>query len=174
MSGEMKKFVSEKDVEEARKKRQEEWEKARQSRPDLPNPDEVETSKTLYEQLQLNKQKKEEEFLESKKFKNQIRGLDNEESQYLDQVSRKQMQEEKQRLKEQEELILEMKKEQKLSVTNLPVPSADTAKSSEKPKQMPAANKSIGSLVKNAVKRKPEVSQPSGPPEKQSNGTSNE
>ncbi|AWP08894.1 NEFA-interacting nuclear protein NIP30 [Scophthalmus maximus] len=85
-----RKFVSETELDEKRKKRQEEWEKVR--KPDDPEeaPEEAYDSRSLFERLQEQKDKKQEEFEEQLKFRNMVRGLDEDESSFLDEVSRQQ------------------------------------------------------------------------------------
>uniref|UniRef100_A0AAY4DLF6 FAM192A/Fyv6 N-terminal domain-containing protein n=1 Tax=Denticeps clupeoides TaxID=299321 RepID=A0AAY4DLF6_9TELE len=63
-----RKFVSESELEEKRKKRQEEWEKVR--KPDDPEevPEEEYDPRSLFERLQEQKDKKQEEFEEQFKF----------------------------------------------------------------------------------------------------------
>ncbi|XP_028814495.1 PSME3-interacting protein isoform X2 [Denticeps clupeoides] len=92
-----RKFVSESELEEKRKKRQEEWEKVR--KPDDPEevPEEEYDPRSLFERLQEQKDKKQEEFEEQFKFKNMVRGLDEDETSFLDEVSRQQVLVEKQR-----------------------------------------------------------------------------
>uniref|UniRef100_A0AAY5EHS1 FAM192A/Fyv6 N-terminal domain-containing protein n=1 Tax=Electrophorus electricus TaxID=8005 RepID=A0AAY5EHS1_ELEEL len=96
-----RKFVSESELEERRKKRQEEWEKVR--KPDDPEevPEEEYDPRSLFERLQEQKDKKQEEFEEQFKFKNMVRGLDEDETSFLDEVSRQQSLVEKQRRDEE-------------------------------------------------------------------------
>ncbi|XP_012674299.1 PSME3-interacting protein isoform X2 [Clupea harengus] len=96
-----RKFVSESEIEEKRKQRQEEWEKVR--KPDDPEvaPEEEYDSRSLFERLQEQKDKKQEEYEEQHKFKNMVKGLDEDESNFLDEVSRQQSLVEKQRRDEE-------------------------------------------------------------------------
>ncbi|KAM9510344.1 PSME3-interacting protein-like [Guaruba guarouba] len=84
-----KRFVSESELEERRKRRQEEWEKVR--KPDDPEvcPEEAYNPHSLYEVLQEQREKK-QEFDEQFKFKNMVRGLDEDETHFLDEVSQQQ------------------------------------------------------------------------------------
>lgn len=102
-----KKFVTETELDERRKKRQEEWEKVR--KPDDPEeaPEEVYDPRSLFERLQEQKDKKQEEFEEQLKFKNMVRGLDEDESSFLDEVSRQQSLVEKRRRDEEKQELLE-------------------------------------------------------------------
>ncbi|XP_034032999.1 PSME3-interacting protein isoform X2 [Thalassophryne amazonica] len=102
-----RKFVSEAQLDERRKKRQEEWEKVR--KPDDPQeaPEEEYDPRSLYERLQEQKDKKQEEFEEQFKFKNMVRGLDEDETSFLDEVSRQQSLVEKQRRDEEQQELME-------------------------------------------------------------------
>ncbi|KAM9375742.1 PSME3-interacting protein [Pholidichthys leucotaenia] len=102
-----RKFVSEAELDDRRKKRQEEWEKVR--KPDDPEevPEEEYDPRSLYERLQEQKDKKQEEFEEQFKFKNMVRGLDEDETSFLDEVSRQQSLVEKQRRDEEKQELLE-------------------------------------------------------------------
>ncbi|XP_061628604.1 PSME3-interacting protein [Phyllopteryx taeniolatus] len=102
-----RKFVSQAELDERRKKRQEEWEKVR--KPDDPEqaPEEEYDSRSLFERLQEQRDKKQEEFEEQFKFKNMVRGLDDDETSFLDEVSRQQSLVEKQRRDEEKQELLE-------------------------------------------------------------------
>ncbi|KAK5902729.1 hypothetical protein CesoFtcFv8_007960 [Champsocephalus esox] len=79
-----RKFVSETELDENRKKRQEEWEKVRKPEDPEEAPEEKYDPRTLFERLQEQKDKKQEEFEEQFKFRNMVRGLDEDESSFLD------------------------------------------------------------------------------------------
>ncbi|XP_041795770.1 PSME3-interacting protein isoform X1 [Chelmon rostratus] len=102
-----RKFVSEAELDEKRKKRQEEWEKVR--KPDDPEeaPEEEYDPRSLFERLQEQKDKKQEEYEEQFKFRNMVRGLDEDETSFLDEVSRQQCLVEKQRRDEEKQELLE-------------------------------------------------------------------
>ncbi|KAM8893195.1 PSME3-interacting protein [Spinachia spinachia] len=104
-----RKFVSESELDEKRKKRQEEWDKVR--KPDDPEeaPEEVYDSRSLFERLQEQKDKKQEEYDEQFKFRNMVRGLDEEETSFLDEVSRQQCLVEKQRRDEEKQELAVVK-----------------------------------------------------------------
>uniref|UniRef100_A0A670KBC5 FAM192A/Fyv6 N-terminal domain-containing protein n=1 Tax=Podarcis muralis TaxID=64176 RepID=A0A670KBC5_PODMU len=90
-----KSFVSGAEIEERRKRRHEEWEKVRKSEDPEECPEEVYNPQSLYKRLQEQKDKKQESE-EQFKFKNMVRGLD-EETKFVDEVSRHQALIEKQR-----------------------------------------------------------------------------
>ncbi|XP_058501316.1 PSME3-interacting protein [Solea solea] len=102
-----RKFVTEAELDEKRKQRQEEWEKVR--KPDDPEeaPEEKYDPRSLFDRLQEQKDKKQEEFEEQFKFKNMVRGLDDDETSFLDEVSRQQCLVEKQRRDEEKQELLE-------------------------------------------------------------------
>ncbi|XP_010780822.1 eukaryotic translation initiation factor 3 subunit J-like [Notothenia coriiceps] len=102
-----RKFVSETELDENRKKRQEEWEKVRKPEDPEEVPEEKYDPRTLFERLQEQKDKKQEEFEEQFKFRNMVRGLDEDESSFLDEVSRQQSLVEKQRRDEEKQELLE-------------------------------------------------------------------
>ena len=68
-------FVTEKELSEQKKARQEEWERVR--KPDDPEeaPEVAYDPRSLFEQLEEHRVKKQDEWDESHKLKNQIRGL---------------------------------------------------------------------------------------------------
>ncbi|KAJ1082179.1 hypothetical protein NDU88_002347 [Pleurodeles waltl] len=92
-----KRFVTETELEEKRKQRQEEWEKVRKPEDPEDCPEEVYDPRSLFEKLQEQKDKKQQDYEEQFKFKNMVRGLDEEETNFLDEISRKQELIEKQR-----------------------------------------------------------------------------
>ncbi|RIA94706.1 N-terminal domain of NEFA-interacting nuclear protein NIP30-domain-containing protein [Glomus cerebriforme] len=78
------KFVSSKELEDARVKRQEEWKKAFERIGEKPPPiEENYDPRTLYERLQEQKVKKEEAFQEMTRFSNLIHRLDEDEIEFL-------------------------------------------------------------------------------------------
>nr|CAB3244400.1 protein FAM192A-like [Phallusia mammillata] len=83
----MNKFVSESEIAEKRRLRQEEWEKVRKAEDPVEAPEEVYDPRSLFDRLQEQKDKKQNEFEESIKFKNQFRGIDKTEADFLDMVS---------------------------------------------------------------------------------------
>ncbi|XP_043981751.1 PSME3-interacting protein isoform X2 [Gambusia affinis] len=152
-----RKFVSESELDEKRKKRQEEWEKVR--KPDDPEevPEEEYDPRCLYDRLQEQKEKKQQEFEEQFKFRNMVRGLDEDESSFLDEVSRQQVLVEKQRRDEEKQELLEYRS----ALVKQASASAESRRESEKkagPKQTGAEPKtshlSQAHLLVGAVKRR--------------------
>ncbi|OQR73171.1 hypothetical protein BIW11_01186 [Tropilaelaps mercedesae] len=83
----LSKFVSEAEVEDAKRKRQEEWDRVRQ--PDdpktAPEP-EPSDMRPLFDRLEEQRLKKEADREESRQLKNLVKGLDSDEVDFLDQV----------------------------------------------------------------------------------------
>lgn len=99
-------FETETQIEDRKRKRQEEWEKVR-------NPDEPETmpeeepfdGRSLFDRLKEQRDRKDADFEESKKFKNLVHTLDDDEIDHLKTVDELRSQEER---KKREEELKEM------------------------------------------------------------------
>ncbi|XP_046385054.1 PSME3-interacting protein [Ischnura elegans] len=94
-------FISEAELEERRRFRQEEWEKVRKPDEPMEAPEEQYDHRSLFERLQEQKQKKDMEYQESIKLKNMIKGLDDEEVEFLDLVEQRKAEEEKRKWAEE-------------------------------------------------------------------------
>lgn len=81
-------FITENEIAEARKKKQEEWERVRKADDPIEVPEQPYDSRSLYERLQEQKQRKDLEYEEAHKLKNMIKGLDDDEIEFLDLVDR--------------------------------------------------------------------------------------
>ncbi|GFN95410.1 nefa-interacting nuclear protein [Plakobranchus ocellatus] len=101
MSGQFKSFVTEEEVQEQRQRRQAEWEKVR--KPDDPEECPEEETRSLFDQLKANKDFAEREKEEETKLRSSVKGLDDDEVQFLNFVSNRQMQIEKDRNNEESE-----------------------------------------------------------------------
>ncbi|XP_053174995.1 PSME3-interacting protein [Scomber japonicus] len=150
-----RKFVSETELDEKRKKRQEEWEKVR--KPDDPEeaPEEEYDPRSLFERLQEQKDKKQEDFEEQFKFKNMVRGLDDDETSFLDEVSRQQSLVEKQRRDEEKKELLEYRSAvaKQASADSRPEPEKKTAPKHSGTEQR-TSHLSQAHLLAGAVKRR--------------------
>jgi len=147
----LKNFVSEKEIEDRRQKRQEEWEKVRTADQPLECPEE--DTRSLYEKLQEQKQRKDDEFEEEQRIRNSVKGLAEEEVNFLNFVSKQQEKLQKQRDIEQATVIQELKD---AAVSR--VDSSKEVKVEEKkvPRLQVGASKSKSQaqLLMGAVKRK--------------------
>ncbi|CAH0717976.1 unnamed protein product, partial [Brenthis ino] len=81
-------FISETEIIEARRRRQEEWEKVRSDDQPKEAPEEPYDTRPLYQRLEEQRLKKDAEYEEAHKLKNMIRGLDDDEVGFLDLVER--------------------------------------------------------------------------------------
>ncbi|KAM4722072.1 PSME3-interacting protein [Rhinophrynus dorsalis] len=149
-----KRFVTESELAERRKKRQEEWEKVRKPEDPEECPEEVYDPRSLYEKLQEQKEKKQLEYEEQFKFKNMVRGLDEDETNFLDEVSRKQELIEKQRRDEEIKELNEFRNARTMAASSTDLKKRDTDK---KPlsKSMDSKNKfSQSKLLAGAVRHR--------------------
>uniref|UniRef100_A0A0A1WIZ5 Protein FAM192A n=1 Tax=Zeugodacus cucurbitae TaxID=28588 RepID=A0A0A1WIZ5_ZEUCU len=94
-------FVTESEAAEARKRRQEEWEKVRTPDQPLERPEEPYDGRSLFERLKEQKMKKDLEYEEAHKLKNLIRGLDDDEVQFLELVDQNKIDAEKKQIQEE-------------------------------------------------------------------------
>lgn len=94
-------FISEAELAEQRRIRQEEWEKVR--KPDQPEecPEEEYDPRSLFERLEEQKNKRELEYEEAHRLKNMIKGLDDDEVEFLDLVDRSKLEEERRKCAEE-------------------------------------------------------------------------
>ncbi|XP_058066886.1 PSME3-interacting protein [Anopheles bellator] len=98
-------FVTESELAEARRLRQEEWEKVRTADQPIEAPEQEYDGRSLYDRLQEQKQKKDLEFEEAHKLKNMIKGLDDDEVEFLDLVDKNRLNAERQaQLEERKEM----------------------------------------------------------------------
>jgi len=94
-------FETESEIEQRRQKRQEEWEKVRTADQPEDAPEEPYDGRSLYERLKEQKDAKDLEFEESRKFKNMIRGLDDDEVDFVSEIENRKLNEER-KLREEE------------------------------------------------------------------------
>eukprot|EP00058_Branchiostoma_floridae_P017347 XP_002602835.1 hypothetical protein BRAFLDRAFT_236528 [Branchiostoma floridae] len=109
MSGSGISFVTEAQVEETKKKRQEEWEKVRTADQPEECPEEEYDPRSLFDRLEEQKEKKQAEYEEQFKFKNQFRGLEEEETNFLGEVDNIRAKIERQKRQEEWEVIREQR-----------------------------------------------------------------
>ncbi|KAH8358244.1 hypothetical protein KR084_008868 [Drosophila pseudotakahashii] len=95
-------FVTEAEAAEQRQRRQEEWERVRQPEDPMERPEDPYDGRSLYERLKQNKDKKDMEYEEAHKLKNLIRGLDDDEVQFLELVDAHKMNAERQQMRDEE------------------------------------------------------------------------
>uniref|UniRef100_A0A8C0K1N6 Proteasome activator subunit 3 interacting protein 1 n=1 Tax=Canis lupus dingo TaxID=286419 RepID=A0A8C0K1N6_CANLU len=148
-----KRFVSEAELDERRKRRQEEWEKVRKPEDPEECPEEVYDPRSLYERLQEQKDRKQQEYEEQFKFKNMVRGLDEDETNFLDEVSRQQELLEKQRREEELKELKEYRISFKEVEKKVAVKPIETKNKFSQAKLLAGAVKHKSSESGNSVKR---------------------
>lgn len=163
-------FVTETELAEARRKRQEEWEKVRTADQPEEAPEEEYDSRSLYERLQEQKQKKDLEFEEAHKLKNMIKTLDDDEVEFLDLVDQNKMNaERKAQLEEAKEMSDFRQKVASLQEKRMDE-QIQQQMSKPKPAKAPIASNRMSQkkILAGVVvpKRKREEESPSGPVEK--------
>ncbi|XP_029038878.1 PSME3-interacting protein isoform X1 [Osmia bicornis bicornis] len=102
-------FISEAEIAEQRRIRQEEWERVRTADQPLEAPEEQYDPRSLYERLQEQKNKRDSEYEEAHKLKNMIKGLDDDEVEFLDLVDRTKLEEERKKNLEEEKEMRDFK-----------------------------------------------------------------
>lgn len=102
-------FISENEIAEQRRVRQEEWERVRQPHQPLEAPEEEYDHRSLFERLEEQKKKKELEYEETHRLKNMIKGLDDDEVEFLDLVDRSKLEEEKKKTEEEKREIADFR-----------------------------------------------------------------
>ncbi|XP_011148089.1 protein FAM192A isoform X2 [Harpegnathos saltator] len=156
-------FISEAEIAEQRRMRQEEWERVRTADQPLEAPEEVYDPRSLYERLQEQKNKRDIEYEEAHKLKNMIKGLDDDEVEFLDLVDRTKLEEERKKNLEEEKEMRDFKdavallQEKKLSeklkqeLKNPAASSKNTFCGSSRPSQLKLL---AGVIVKRSDKQK--------------------
>ncbi|XP_041375386.1 PSME3-interacting protein-like isoform X1 [Gigantopelta aegis] len=148
----LKNFESQGEIDEKKRQRQEEWEKVRKADDPLECPEEEKRS--LFEQLQAAKDAKEQEYEDEHRLRNSVKGLEEDEVGFLNFVSKRQMEIEKERKSEEDSVLREMR-EAAVTITSAATSKPDVKeKSPSRPSCSGASRKSQQSLLCGAVKRK--------------------
>ncbi|KAG7168265.1 PSME3-interacting protein-like [Homarus americanus] len=150
-------FISEKEVAERRRVRQEDWDKNRGDEDPEEAPEEPpQDPRSLYDRLQEQRQKKQDEYDEAHKFKNMVRGLEDDEVDFLELVDRSKLQEEKRVRTEENSAMVEYRKKVSAMQKNIAEEEMRAElKASEMRKNTGGAKKSSHlSLLAGAIKRK--------------------
>lgn len=145
-----KSFVSEAELEEKRKKRQEEWDKVRTAEDPVEAPEEEYDPRSLFERLEEQRLKKQADYEEAHKLKNMIRGLDDDEVTFLEYVDVQKQKVEAQRLKEDMQELEEYRK----AVAKLSEEAVEAKRLETKVATSGQGRKSQLALLSAAVKRK--------------------
>lgn len=170
-------FISETEILEARRRRQEEWEKVRTEDQPREAPDEQYDSRPLYQRLEEQRLKKEAEYEEAHKLKNMIRGLDDDEVGFLDLVERTKAkaaqqisieeQREMQEFRERVSTLAESEEMTRLRAQLAPARNAQTSQNTQSQK-----NKLQGMIVRKRKASEMEDEKQKDAPSSKSNGIS--
>lgn len=148
-------FVTEAEIEEAKRVRQQEWEKVRN--PDDPEvaPEPIIDSRSLFDRLQEQKQRKDLEYEETHKLKNMIRGLDDDEVDFLEHVDRVKIEAERKQREEERKILEELKQRTTVAVSNKEQLEAELNGVKNKPKvQITSTKPSQKSLLLGIVRKR--------------------
>lgn len=153
-------FISETDIESNKAKLKEAWDATRGENdpaepPEEPPPD----NRSLFHRLEEQKLKKQEEYDDAHKLKNMVRGLEDDEVQFLDLVDQTKMEQEKKVREEEVSALSEFRKrraEMELARSSELVASVQTSSGSTVPKPAKNSQKLLLSAV---VKRKSDHSE---------------
>lgn len=146
-------FVSTKELEEIRKRRQEEWERVRKPDDPIEVPEEEVDNRSLYERLKEVRDKKQAEWEEEHKFKNMIRGLDTDETDFLSKVDCIRAEEDRRKKEEEKAILSECSKARSKEVDDSAVPSVSQLKPPPVNNKGPKESKQAA-LIRTAIKRK--------------------
>merc|ERR1712168_1254713 len=153
---------------------QEEWEKVRTAEDPVEAPEEEVDDRSLYHRLQEQKMAKEAEKAEEHKLRNMVQGLKKDETDFLDFVATKQMEHDREKEKEERELLKEVEDARgKLNEESSSPSSSTSVKSKASSKNLimgSSKRPNQSSLLAGVVKKKPRTSS-SGESEEASNGT---
>ncbi|KAJ1731286.1 hypothetical protein LPJ61_002609 [Coemansia biformis] len=150
-------FISESAIDEARKEREEAWKQAyKAGDAQTPMPGTEYDPRTLFEQLQEQKNKKNEAYEESRRFASSIRKLDADETEFLDTVDEL----EKKKWLEQRQTESLALSEFKEKVAERQAKPAATRRAAAPPGRA----LSIASKISGAIHRRTQPSSPAAPP----------
>lgn len=152
-------FITQKEADLQRQKRQDEWDKVRTASDPLEPPEEAKEGlpptdfRPLHEKLNDNRMAAQEAILNQRAFKNQIRGLNEDEAAYLKVLKTAEVNEILAKQKEEENLFHELRRNQSSAGIR-----QERIKTDDKPKPKSLIEsgkvKKQSALLKNAIKRK--------------------
>ncbi|KAJ9120105.1 hypothetical protein QFC22_003003 [Naganishia vaughanmartiniae] len=156
-------FVSQKEIDEAAQRKQEEWKAAYARLGQEPPPQEAEGEydpRSLYERLNVQKETKREQWDEKMRMANQFRGLESDELQFLDEVAQEER-EKQRRVERQDAEELAMFKSEvtqqpsSSSITTSTAPNTKPAgKTASSSTSLPRSGNKVKSLLKGVIRKK--------------------
>ncbi|CAG9535411.1 unnamed protein product [Cercopithifilaria johnstoni] len=146
-------FVSERELNEAKKKRQEEWEKVRKPTDPEEVPEEKVDNRPLYDRLKEIRDRKQAEYDEEHRFRNMIRGLDADECDFLSGVENFKAKQDLEKNMEEKALLREIDRIQARRNVEDNAPSVSNLLAKPTGGTAPKENKQAA-ILRMAVKRK--------------------
>uniref|UniRef100_A0A6A7FZ53 Protein FAM192A-like n=1 Tax=Hirondellea gigas TaxID=1518452 RepID=A0A6A7FZ53_9CRUS len=154
-------FISESDIAAKKKELNDAWNATRgeddpENPPDEPAPD----HRTLFHRLEEQKLKKQEDYEDAHRLKNMVRGLEDEEVQFLDMVDRTKMEQQRRLKNEETNALTEFRKrkmEMEIARTSELVSTVSHAPSAAHTNRTPKNSQKL--LLSGAVKRKADASE---------------
>uniref|UniRef100_A0A915PTP9 FAM192A/Fyv6 N-terminal domain-containing protein n=1 Tax=Setaria digitata TaxID=48799 RepID=A0A915PTP9_9BILA len=146
-------FVSEKELDEAKKRRQEEWEKVRKPNDPEEMPKEEVDNRPLYDRLKEVRDRKQAEYEEEHRFRNMVRGLDADECDFLSGVEIFKAKQDLEKIKEEKALLSEIDRAQARKNAEENVPSVSNLRVKPNSGIAHKENKQAA-ILRMAVKRK--------------------
>lgn len=149
-------FFSEKEAEQNRISKQQEWERVRKPNDSKEAPlDQLRNGRPLHQQLEENRVAEQEALNDSLALKNQIRGINEDESAYLNSISKAEVKIERERQKEADLLIGALKRNQsKYTIRNEKQPVLVENSKTPSDENGIKKKKKQSSLLAGAIKRK--------------------
>uniref|UniRef100_A0A8R1TNC0 FAM192A_Fyv6_N domain-containing protein n=1 Tax=Onchocerca volvulus TaxID=6282 RepID=A0A8R1TNC0_ONCVO len=149
-------FVTEKELDEIKKRRQEEWEKVRKPSDPEEVPEEEVDNRPLYDRLKEVRDRKQAEYDEEHRFKNMIRGLDADECDFLSRVENLRAKQDMEKDKEEKALLSEIDRAEARRNIEENVPSMSNLRLKTTGNTVPKENKQAA-ILRMAVKRKSDI-----------------
>ncbi|EFO22737.2 hypothetical protein LOAG_05746 [Loa loa] len=149
-------FISEKDLDEVKKRRQEEWQKVRKPTDPEEVPEEEIDNRPLYDRLKEVRDRKQAEYEEEHRFRNMIRGLDSDECDFLSEVESLRAKQDLEKNKEEKALLSEIDRAQARRNVEENGPSVSDLRIKPIGGVAPKENKQAA-ILRMAVKRKSDI-----------------
>ncbi|VDO59163.1 unnamed protein product [Onchocerca flexuosa] len=146
-------FVTEKELDEVKKRRQEEWEKVRKPSDPKEVPEEEIDNRPLYDRLKEVRDRKQAEYDEEHRFRNMVRGLDADECDFLSGVENLKAKQDMEKDKEEKALLSEIDRAEARRNIEENVPSVSNLRLKPTGNAAPKENKQAA-ILRMAVKRK--------------------
>ncbi|CAF1223135.1 unnamed protein product [Rotaria sp. Silwood1] len=158
LSTNLKQFLTEEQIEIERQRRQADWERVRSATDPIEAPAEVFDTRSLYEKLKAQHDAKKQEFEDTWAAKNSIRGLDEDETEFLTRLDRAKIEKQRELKRMEQEEIEELKISfffiSFIAQKELETASANTRPTSIKQHIIPPVVNKQKQLLSGIVKRK--------------------